>query len=93
MNDVQERVQRGAALLDEKLPGWRSKIDVDTLDIANPYNCIAGQLGGPYQDGYVTLRRLGLTYWHEGKEYGFEDRAENYSALTEAWKQELARAA
>lgn len=40
---IETRVARGAALLDEKLPGWVDRIDLDKLDIGNPCQCVLGQ--------------------------------------------------
>lgn len=46
MDDVAERVASGAALLDEKRPGWWREIDLATLDIGDTCNCVVGQLIG-----------------------------------------------
>ena len=48
MNTVNERVERGAALLDEKRPGWWQDIDLGRLDISSSCDCIAGQQPGGY---------------------------------------------
>lgn len=40
---IEARVARGVALLDEKLPGWDRRIDLDKLDLASPCNCVLGQ--------------------------------------------------
>jgi hypothetical protein len=40
---IPARVARGAALLDEKLPGWIERIDLDELDLANCFGCVLGQ--------------------------------------------------
>lgn len=37
-------VARGAALLDEKLPGWAERIDLATLELSSCYRCVLGQL-------------------------------------------------
>lgn len=39
-----QRVMRGARLLDEYRPDWRSRIDLSTLDLSNPCLCILGQV-------------------------------------------------
>ena len=39
-----ERVQSGARLLDEKMPGWHDLIDIDRLDLENTENCVLGQV-------------------------------------------------
>lgn len=41
---VQQRVQAGAVLLDQKMPGWHEKIDPGTLDLHSKQQCVLGQL-------------------------------------------------
>ncbi|MEO3852595.1 hypothetical protein ABGB09_34095 [Streptomyces sp. B8F3] len=41
--DYRERVERGAAFLDEKAPGWVDRIDLDTLDVASDHLCVTAQ--------------------------------------------------
>lgn len=41
--DYAARVQRGAALLDEKWPTWAQDIDLDRLDIQEGDNCMTAQ--------------------------------------------------
>ena len=43
--------ERGAKLLDEKLPGWATQIDLDTLDLWSPKTCILGQLYADFEVG------------------------------------------
>ena len=96
MSSITERVERGAALLDAKRPGWWRRINLRRLDIRSACDCIAGQLGG-YSD---TLRALGLLDGEEDVEHGFEAIdpdgdvlageyhrlvQEDYAALTAAW--------
>jgi hypothetical protein len=38
------RVERGAALLDERLPGWAKQIDLTILDLSSGCDCVLGQL-------------------------------------------------
>jgi hypothetical protein len=40
---IETRVAQGVALLDEKLPGWVNRIDLDKLDLASTCDCILGQ--------------------------------------------------
>ena len=49
------RVTRGAALLDEKRPGWAAKIDTDRLQLHDCLNCTLGQLDGEYPHGRRAL--------------------------------------
>jgi hypothetical protein len=46
--DITARVARGAALLDEREPGWWQRIDLDRLDLRSPCRCVLGQLHGNY---------------------------------------------
>ena len=58
MSAITERVERGAALLDERRPGWWRDIDMDTLDIRSPCHCILGQMGSLLRDD-GSLSRFG----------------------------------
>jgi hypothetical protein len=41
---TEERVANGARWLDEKFPGWESRIDPGTLDLTSGHHCICGQV-------------------------------------------------
>jgi hypothetical protein len=72
--DVEERVAKGAALLDEREPGWDARIDLGRLALTDCGDCVLGQLDsqrairgeaaaetagrGPY---WTALAALGLT--------------------------------
>ena len=43
---IPARVARGASWLDAKSPGWERKIDLGTLDISSPTQCVCGQTIG-----------------------------------------------
>jgi hypothetical protein len=45
-SDLRERVARGAALLDERAPGWRRRIDWDAVDMSDCRACVLGQAVG-----------------------------------------------
>ena len=60
---AKRRVEKGAALLDEKLPGWESNIDLDRLQLADTNECVLGQLFAESQsvpawvaDGYASIQ-------------------------------------
>ena len=60
---AKRRVEKGTALLDEKLPGWESNIDLDRLQLADVDQCVLGQLFAESQsvpawvaDGYGSLK-------------------------------------
>jgi hypothetical protein len=54
MATIAERVARGAALLDEREPGWWQRIDLGALDMDEPCECVLGQLA---TDKQVDWRR------------------------------------
>lgn len=53
-------VERGAKLLDTKLPGWHKQIKLNRLDLSDGCRCVLGQLG----QIKVNLDRLS---WHDGR--------------------------
>lgn len=88
MSTVAERVERGAALLDEKRPGWLDVIDVARLDIGSSCNCVGGQVGRALHLGTFVdvMGDLGLLVTEEAA-YGFEhDTEAGYEDLTTAWR-------
>lgn len=58
--DYAARVAKGAALLDEKKPGWERQIDLDELDVQSSTSCVTAQLSDArwYAAG---MEELGLT--------------------------------
>lgn len=40
---LHERVARGVALLDSRVPGWDQEIEVEDLDLGNTDYCVIGQ--------------------------------------------------
>jgi hypothetical protein len=63
---IEDRVKRGAFLLDATTPGWAEKINGDTLAMRWCDKCLLGQLYGDYDDG---LKRIGLLLylgWDKG---------------------------
>lgn len=53
---ARSRVKSGARWLDENFPGWESRIDLDTLELKNSFNCICGQVfeKEARQTGYLS---------------------------------------
>lgn len=56
---ISERVQNGVNLLNDYAGDWFWLVDLETLDITSPENCILGQLFGSFQNG---TRDLGFSY-------------------------------
>lgn len=95
-----ERVARGAALLDEKRPGWFRAVDLDGLELSSCEACVLGQLFGGYVAGTWALFAedgrpgqdavdcgFSLSWWEADelrKRYG-DDNELIYGWLTEAW--------
>jgi hypothetical protein len=92
-DDITGRVERGAALLDEKRPGWDGLIDLGRLDIQSSCNCVAGQLAGGSWAFSLTMESLELEDEEEFADHGFEADGNDhptieadYAALTVAWR-------
>lgn len=72
--DYAARVQRGAALLDEKWPTWATDVDLEILDIRNGYHCMTAQYDahkggeGYWGDG---MERLGILEFEDYAAHGF----------------------
>lgn len=58
--DYAARVAKGAALLDEKRPGWEREISLRTLDISSGECCVTAQLSG-VAHYHAGMKQLGLT--------------------------------
>ena len=97
MNDIAERVAKGAALLDERQPGWPRWVNVATLDVDDCWRCPLGQVFGGYGSGVVALNLSD----HETIVHGFagtHDEAgddlpvsdEELAALTAEWARVIA---
>ena len=57
---AKEAVARGAALLDEKVPGWWKVIDLEKLRMQNCTNCMLGQLFGHETELALGAKMFGL---------------------------------
>jgi len=95
-------IKRGAALLDEKRPGWSALIHTRILDMDSLSDCVLGQVEGDY---LTACQRLGLddSLGSEDEDaswrYGFavfspddetwRSLVERAKALTRAWKRYL----
>lgn len=51
VESAEQAVRKGIALLDEKVPDWRSKIDWREFDIAYADKCVLGQVFGWQKNG------------------------------------------
>ncbi len=80
---IEARVRRGAAHLDEHIPGWLYEIDPDKLDVSDADVCMIGQL----VCNYTRFIELGLMRPEEGIDRGFhEDAHASFDELTTLWR-------
>jgi hypothetical protein len=56
MEEISQRVAKGAAFLDTKAPGWHDQIKLPTLNMSRLYDCILGQLFHGYFRGGEKLQ-------------------------------------
>lgn len=101
MTEFEERVAKGAALLDDSQPGWADRIDLETFDILDPCGCTLGQLFSWYSAGCAyfgfshddeadrtqdAAHEFGFfENAHEGEETTSTERYERWRALDAAW--------
>lgn len=78
--DYMARVEKGAALLDERVPDWFTRVDTDTLDIANGYRCVTAQVAGDIWRVGMTM--LGLD-WNSYIDHGFHVRFSDHESEEE----------
>lgn len=97
VQEAQERVARGAALLDAKRPGWAEKIDIGNLDMPRCDRCILGQVFGDYvkainddADLFGSWRCFALDPNVEYAEIRDAAWSEGYRVLTDAWLSAIA---
>lgn len=50
-----DRVRAGVALLDEKVPGWHERIDLDRFAMNSCARCVLGQLFGGFVVGAFAV--------------------------------------
>ncbi|RJQ29323.1 hypothetical protein C4571_01695 [Candidatus Parcubacteria bacterium] len=73
-------------LLDRKMPDWRSKVDMDKLDMMSSAWGLLEQVFGSQQKGLETL---GISEEHLIQYGFFPDHLRGGPGLTAAWRQEL----
>lgn len=92
------RAARGAAVLDDRDPGWAARVDPGRLALADGSACVLGQLSGEYRRG-LRARVFDLSSapsrFVSPVDLGFQavgdlgDAAEglDYALLTRAWRE------
>lgn len=97
---ARKRVARGAALLDEKRPGWFMRVDTETLQIEDCEACVLGQLGvdefGYHIGRFSMMCERFFPATSDGPRthgFGIDDAIDgegSFDALTEAWLEAIA---
>jgi hypothetical protein len=98
VSTITERVAAGAALLDERDPGWWREgithaIDLDRLDMKRGSCCVLGQREGTGSPlAFLARKRKLRLSTSQAEENGFlsgsavvEDEATEYATLTAEW--------
>jgi len=88
MLSIQERVRNGIELLDARIPNWKTKIDINVIDVGNSYDkCPLGQIFGDFMLG---IQELGIS--GRAKMFGFAFQEREYlepEPLNQEWKRQL----
>jgi hypothetical protein len=100
---IHARVAAGAALLDQRRPGWRAQVDPDRLDLLDWRTDILGQLYGTFGAGIhrltPALSEAEMDAWTIAHGFDLHEvdlaRAAGpvaaYRVLTEPWQAEVTR--
>lgn len=88
MGRIPANVARGAALLDDRMPGWRDEIDTVRLNLGNSCDCVLGELLGDYDRG---LKLLGLDHRGAVRHGFFKQGRQTWDRLTAGWRRAVGR--
>jgi hypothetical protein len=93
-----DAVARGAALLNERVPGWRERLQLRRLHMEDCEQCVLGQIYGDYVMGLDALWP-DLVMASEDSTFGFDlvrpyppspSKEERYKVLAAAWREAIA---
>ena len=92
-----ERVRKGAKLLDQTVPGWRDRIDIESVQIGECENCVLAQLWSGADIPYFTAcaelklhsRRSRVAHGFLGAQQASKEYYKSCDELTECWRSEL----
>lgn len=96
---ARERVQRGAAFLDNADPEWYRRVDPETLALSDGHHCVLGQIHGEFRLGLGRSHLISLSSAPRASlspvAYGFKCvdgvsddwQKRDYDLLDEAWKE------
>lgn len=96
----EQQISRGIALLDEKVPDWRYRINTSELNLSRFNQCVLGQVFGHYSKGLDSFTDTYLSEFSElsaqearvkfSRDYGFESDVDHYGIITDEWLKALA---
>ncbi len=101
LDAARARAGRGAAYLDEADPGWHTRLNPATLELADGAHCVLGQLHGGFRDGLFRARILDLSSaplaslspvdlgFQARRDLGDEIEALDYAFLNRAWREAI----
>ncbi len=101
LDAARQRVRQGAAYLDEADPGWHTRLNPATLELADGTHCVLGQLHGGFRNGLLRARVLDLSSaplaslspvglgFQARCDLGEEIEALDYAYLNRAWREAL----
>ncbi len=91
---LRERVERGAAFLDEHEPMWWKRVDEKRLRLEECEDCVLGQIYGDYVDGLLELsQRSWRCDWAEvhGFDLGPANPTSGWRDLDALWLEVIAQ--
>lgn len=92
MNALNERVERGAALLDEHRPAWWRSVVFRDLEMWSCSKCVLGQVYGRFGDGLDDLWPSG---WNDEETFqaGFDlplpRELADWDRLADLWREQV----
>jgi len=86
-----QAVAKGAAVMDERKPGWRKRVNLEAFSVASVRSCVLGQCYGSFNAGTeaLGLGRVGAAELGFIWQIGQVDNADLISALDEAWRAQI----
>jgi hypothetical protein len=82
---IEQRVEAGAAWLDERRPGWWKRTDLDALDIDDCTRCVLAQEWGDYFKAPIALDDAIARGFDSEYSAGTEEYALDVKELGAAW--------
>lgn len=84
---IKKRVQNGIDFLDEHIPDWRDKVNVETLVMKDGLDCIIGQVFNLklYEEFPHKIHEMNI----DAFDLGFDAYVDEYEDLTREWRRQL----